>query len=193
MLLFLCCCTTTSVPNGKQQTTEKAVQLNPIQQLKQGFLLVRLRSIEKQMEVLRYNRKRTEAYRLRNKTKAQNAYIIKAFSENFTFAPVYFFYSKHSRRIRANQLDSIILDNELLPVDNSIIENRPFLVAEFSEIQPPADGAGLSALIVMDNQLHQLKKPFPYYVRTSILGEEGMEQAAVKLLEERLKTYASKQ
>ncbi len=181
-------CITTAVSPSTTETVENEVT-PPIERLKEGFLLVRLRSIEKQMAALRYRRRRTDAYRLRNETKQKNAYTVNAFTEHFDFAPVYFFYSKHSGKIRSNQLDSIVLSNEMLPVAAGRLEGKPFLVAEFAEIQPPANGAGLPALIVLDAQLHQLEDPFPFYVRTSVLGEEGLETEAVKKLNDNLHQY----
>ena len=90
--------------------------------------------------------------------------------KHYDFSPVYFFYSTESKLVRAGQLDSVILDRELLPFPLDGLEKKPFLVAEFAEVQPPSSGAGLPALIVMDNQLIQLTEPFPYYVRTNFLG-----------------------
>lgn len=186
--LILSSCSTTA-PLPKDQISEKSVDLSPIKKLKDGFLLVRLRSIEKQMEMLRFKRQRSAAYQLRTETKKKNAQIVKAFSNSFSFAPVYFFYSKYSRQIRMNSLDSIVLDDELLPVNYDLIKDKTFLVAEFAEIQPPADGAGLPALILRDEQLNQLKKPFPFYVRTSILTGESMEKSAVEQLQLNLENY----
>jgi uncharacterized protein with von Willebrand factor type A (vWA) domain len=61
-------CITTAVSPSTTETVENEVT-PPIERLKEGFLLVRLRSIEKQMAALRYRRRRTDAYRLRNETK----------------------------------------------------------------------------------------------------------------------------
>lgn len=162
---------------------------DPIQDVKKGFLLVRLRSVDNQIEILRSQRRRTEAERVRVNAKLENAKIVKAFKESFDFCPVYFFYSKFSGQVRSGNLDSIILDNQFLIVPKDKLEGKAFLVAEFANIQPPADGAGLPALIVMDSHLTQLKDPFPFYVRTTILGEEGMENKAVAILNENLKQH----
>ena len=186
---FLVSCASTAVPKS-EDITARTIELGPpIDQLKEGFLLVRLRSVEKQMQILRQKGKRTASYRLRNEAKLKNALVVKAFSENFKFAPVYFFYSKHSGKIRLNELDSIVVGDDFLPIEQELLKDKTFLVAEFAEIQPPANGAGLPALIVMDNQLHQLKKPFPFYVRTAVLGDEEIEALAVKQLEKNLQQH----
>lgn len=196
LLIFFSClifCVGCSVPativTPDSNPVEVAEKESQIEQLKDGFLLVRLRSIEKQLQMLRYRRERTAAYRLRNETKKTNAHIVQAFHENYDFSKVYYFYSKHSGRIRKHELDSIVLDYEMLPVDSALIADKSFLVAEFAEIQPPAEGSGLPALIVRDEQLIQLKKPFPFYVRTAVLGDDSQEVAAVKQLNKQLKEF----
>ncbi len=182
VLLFLGSCVTPTVINEEESTDH-------ILNLENGFLLVRLRNVDKQIAILRQRRQRTEANRLKLRTKKENAKTLRAFRDHFDHCPVYFFYSHHSRRIREMRLDSVILDRELLPAPRELWEGKKFLAAEFANIQPPADGAGLPALIVMDQNLKQLKDPFPYYVRTTILGEENREEDAVKLLNDNLKVF----
>ena len=174
-------------------TTIKPVQSTPgqhIQALKDGFLLVRIRSSSQKIQALRRMGHRTEANRLRNQQKYTNANIVKAFRTNFDFCPVYYFYAEHSKQIRAGQLDSLVLEYDLLPVAKEKIQQKPFLVAEFAAIQPPSNGAGLPGLIVLDQTLKQLEEPFPYYVRTGILGEENAEMQAVELLNEKIRGFA---
>ena len=175
-------------------TTIKPVQTSPgqhIEALKDGFLLVRIRSSSQKIQALRRMGRRTEANRLRNQQKYTNANIVKAFRSNFDFCPVYFFYAAHSKQIRDGQLDSLVLEYDLLPVAKDKIYQKPFLVAEFAVIQPPSNGAGLPGLIVLDQSLKQLEDPFPYYVRTGILGDENAEMQAVALLNEKIKWFAA--
>ena len=160
-----------------------------IRNLHDGFLLVRLRSVDRQVALLRQRRQRTQANRMRVQQKLVNGRIVKAFRDNFDFCPVYFFYSNNSRAVIDHNLDSLVLDHQMLPVEPGLLAGKKFLAAEFADIQPPADGAGLPALIVMNDQLRQLADPFPYYVRTTVLGKEDMEENAVKMLNEKLATY----
>ena len=160
-----------------------------IQQLKNGFLLVRLRNVDRQVALLRQRRQRTQANRIRVQQKLVNGRIVKAFRDHFDFCPVYFFYSNNSASVINGDLDSMVLDHQMLPVEPELLAAKKFLAAEFADIQPPADGAGLPALIVMNDRLRQLTDPFPYYVRTTVLGKEDMEENAVKLLDEKLTAY----
>ena len=160
-----------------------------IRNLKQGYLLVRLRNVDRQVALLRQRRQRTQANRIRVQQKLTNARIVEAFRDHFDFCPVYFFYSNNSRNVIERSLDSLVLDHQMLPVDSGLLTDKKFLAAEFADIQPPADGAGLPALIVMNDELRQLADPFPYYVRTTVLGKEDMEDNAVRLLNEKLTAF----
>lgn len=191
-LLFLllgCFILTDCTTITKVDAVEKGYYIN---QLHQGILLVRLRDYQQMITALRSRGQRRQAEKLRNEQKFKNNRIVRAFRNGFDFCPVYFFYSSDSKSIREGQLDSLILDWELIPVEQSVYEGKPFLVAEFAEVQPPSNGAGLPALIVLNDQLVQLTDPFPYYIRTTFLGEEDLELNAVKKLNEKLDLHAEK-
>ena len=169
--------------------TLQNLQIDYINQLKDGFLLVRLHSVENKIIALQARGQRSEANRTKVAQKMENARIVKAFHEHFDFCPVYFFYSKESKKIKDNQLDGVVLNRQFLPVAQEQIAEKQFLIADFARIQPPADGAGLPALIVLNQQLIQLSKPFPFYIRTTMLGETDMEVNAVKELNQNLQDF----
>src|SRR5690606_16723801 len=110
----------------------------------------------------------------------------------FDFAPVYFFYSDQSRPIRKGQMDSVTFLNDSLEPDNAIrFKGAGFLIAEFGRVSQDTARAvdqysvrstpegtelrenyygganlGFTALVIRSEDFVQLRKPFPYYVRT---------------------------
>lgn len=169
----------------RQQAKIKATA--NIQQLKKSVLLVRLSEKKNTINAMKKVGKDKLAAKTKHKQREKNKKIIAAFLSNFDFCPVYFFFSDDSKYIRNKQLDSVIFLNENLEHDTSIkVNTRTFFTAELGVTEPDTTnyssetyfdkgkksttyyGAGeisLSALIIKDDQIYQLGKPFPYYVR----------------------------
>ncbi|MFI5220239.1 MAG: hypothetical protein ACHQNT_12200 [Bacteroidia bacterium] len=163
-----------------------------IDHLKDGVLLVRLQTKENGITALRKMGNNEFADIIMEKQLQQNKEIISAFKNNFTFCPAYFFLSNYSDSVLSKQINGIVfLDDNLQPDTTVKLNNRKFLTAEFGIIeQDPAkyfsgyyyyqgenglerrsayDGGPdlrFGALKIMNDKLVQLKRPFPYYVRT---------------------------
>ncbi|WP_027420085.1 hypothetical protein [Crocinitomix catalasitica] len=121
-----------------------------------------------------------------------NKKIVEAFQNNFDFCPTYFFFSDYSSSIRKGDFNNVeFLNEKLLPDTTILLSNRSFLIAEFGRIEQDTakyfDGYyytsgdnGLErktsyyggpnmrfgALVIKNDQFMQLRRPFPYYVRT---------------------------
>jgi hypothetical protein len=162
-------------------------------QLKNGSLLVRLMTKEMSISALRKYGKNSEADAMQKKQADFNRTIIKAFRANFTVCPVYFFYSTYSQDVKQQQFNKVIFLNDSLVEDLTIqLKNNSFLVADFSTIEQDTStfyshetyepnsnfgmktvkrsyggpSFGFDALIIRSEKLIQLRRPFPYYVRT---------------------------
>jgi len=173
-----------------QQAQEIMVQ--QIMQLKDGVLLVRLQTRENSIRVLNQAGKTEQADKIKNRQRKYNMKIYAAFKECFTFCPIYFFFSNYSDSIRNGHAGGIVFLNENLEADTGIkLGNSKFLTAEFGALEKDTTkyftgqylyagehglerrnqfstgpNFGFPALKIMSDQLVQLKKPFPYYVRT---------------------------
>ena len=173
------------IKKAKQEAKLKAKE--QISQLHNGILLVRLSTRKKSIAAMRKANKNELANKTENKLRKKNIEIISAFKSNFDFCPVYFFYSDYSKYVRKNQLDSVVFLNDSLQPDSNIkVANKKFLTAQFGTTEPDTktyssythfdkgektttyyggSALTLNALVMKNNQLEQLRKPFPYYVR----------------------------
>lgn len=157
-----------------------------------GALLVRLQTKKASIDGLRERGNFGMADKIEEEQKELNQKIVNGFKSNFDFCKTYFFYSHYSKYVKQGQLDSVVFLDKNLEVDTSIsVGNNRFLTAEFGKTkQAPGkyyenyetiktDGGvttrntyygephmGFRALIIKDDQFVQLRKPFPYYVRT---------------------------
>lgn len=147
-----------------------------INQLKNGALLVRLQTKNKSISALRKNGNDKLADKIETEQKSRNMEIVSAFKAGFNFCPVYFFFSDDSQNIRERQFDKVVfLSKSLLPDTTIKFTKDHFLTAEFGT----TDGdTSFGALIIKSDQLIQLKRPFPYYVRT--FGSLPIKRSAYK-------------
>ncbi len=160
--------------------SNKTIAKKQINQLHDGALLVRLITKTKTITTLKNagNYKMADEIELEQST--LNKRIILAFRNHFKFCPVYFFYSDYTEAVKNNEINKIIFLNDDLQLDPEILfKEDKFLTAEFSLI----DDADFEALIIKDNQFVQLKRPFPFYVRTfdSIWNDKKLNQVIVTL------------
>ena len=138
---------------------------NHIAILKKGALLVRLNTNK---HLINYYVNSLELEKANNefeKQKKENKNIIKGFQQEWSFCPVYFFYSNHYLDIKQNQFENSFKDINQTPLNNSEKENLKdnFLIAYFGE---NPGSVSFDALVLTTKELKQLHKPTPRYVRT---------------------------
>lgn len=146
-----------------------------IVELRNGVLLVRLRTQENAIKQLQKTDKRL-ADALRKNQYKENKQLADAFRKDFNFCPVYFFYSTDSEKLLNGEMKGLLL-NEGLEKDTTVrLPEKPVFVAEITNIEEfrpeqfPAQteaNAEMSfrALVIRDSKLNQLASPFPYYVK----------------------------
>jgi hypothetical protein len=189
----------------KRQLNDSAKQ--QITRLKNGVLLVRLKTNENVVNALRKSGKADLADKVVENQKLFNQNIVSAFKENFTFCPVYFFYSNYSKEVKEGRFQQIVFLNESLQPDDKIqFPGKSFFVADFgtveqdtatyyshSGIEPDGNFSvkkadyyyggpsfGYDALIIRNDQLIQLRHPFPYFIRTR--GSHPKKKVIVKVV-----------
>nr|NQU93271.1 hypothetical protein [Bacteroidota bacterium] len=176
----------------QKKTSPKAIARAQILDLKNGTLLVRLKTSTPKIEALKKSGKNELAEKTQKRQEKENRAIITAFSERFNFCKVGFFYSDNSLKVKNRIFDGILLNDSLQP-DTAIYihPEESFFIAEFGNTEqdttqnfshyskatsqegrgrePVYYGGtnfGINALIIRDENFDQLQNPFPYYIRT---------------------------
>ena len=136
-----------------------------LENLKNGMLLVRLQTSQKQIEAMVDKGLEEEAELLRQEQYEENKESILAFSQVFDFCPVYFFYADKSEAIRDKQLAGNIFNSDLVVLQS--VSELPdfFLTAEFAE----TPNLKIDGVVIMDEQMLPLEAPFPFYQREHII------------------------
>jgi hypothetical protein len=164
-----------------------------IDQLKNGALLVRLKTKTTTINALRKAGANARAEEIQRQQTEFNLNVIAAFRKNFNFCPIYFFYSDDSDNIRKKQFDQVTFLNDSLHADQAIKFNgKEFLTADFGTVEQDTakyfshnsyepDGNfsvkkedhynggpsfSYEGLIIRNDKFIQLRHPFPYFVRT---------------------------
>ncbi|MFT4602356.1 MAG: hypothetical protein ACI857_002542 [Arenicella sp.] len=177
---------------GKEYQNRRLRSALQVLDLKKGALFVRIRTKNKEVEYLRKYGREKEALKIETERAKLNSNIIRAFTSNFDFCPVYFFYSEDSKNIRLRQFDKVQFIDSTLKHNPSIQPTADcFFTAELGTVQADTakfftgyvvheteNGlaekptyvkgpvAGFKAIAVMSDQFIQLVHPFPYYVRS---------------------------
>lgn len=194
--------------NSKAQKTKKRdlvkVAENQILGLKNGVLLVRLQSSSNSILALKKRSHNQAAARIEAEQKAENKAIIAAFKEYFPFCKVYFFMADSSEKISNREFENLFV-NQNLKLDTSIHLPKEtfFLIAEYCKLESEINyipdsvnaaniyGTEMSfpVLSLKDENLNQLKRPFPFYTKTTILGQRKSKKQSVKDLNKKLTKY----
>jgi hypothetical protein len=144
-----------------QSSREKAAA--EILMLKNGALLIKLKTSENAINGLISAGRTAEAEKLREDQMSRNKEIAKAFTEQITFCKTYFFYSGNTNSIKNGDFGSLM--NGSLEKD-STFNTINYLIAEFGESQT----SKIEGLLIEDRNLVQLGSPFPSFIRTNKAG-----------------------
>lgn len=150
-----------------------------IQLLKNGALLVRLKTNANTINRLKAAGNMDLATQVERETYLNNKAIVRAYIKEFNFCPVYFFNSDCSDSVKHKNLANIFVDSNLV-INKSIVCNVSFyLVAEQGSIYNSSLGIVTEAqapkavergtpskevfMVVKNRYFIQLHKPFPYF------------------------------
>lgn len=159
--------------------TNRDVAIQQITALREGALVVRLKTNDKSVEAYRRNGQNEIAERIIADRKAQNRKIAEAFRKEFDFCKVYFIYASSTTDLLEGK-QGIFL-NDTLALDASIqLTDSFFLIAEYGAVtanmrgdeyhykninktEATSNATTSSAVFLSDTNLVQLKEPFPFY------------------------------
>ncbi len=184
--------------NKKRLRKESYRQINQkkskeqIRQLRNGTLLVRLKTSKSKISALRKIGEIAKADKIEKQQEIENKKIISAFNKDFNFCNVVFFFSNKSKNIVNREFENIFL-NDNLKIDNSIKidTNNSIFIADFSRTHQDTTkyfshysydhkkdkglrkvenyfggtNFGLDEMVIKDDNFIQLNKPFPFYTK----------------------------
>lgn len=145
-----------------------------------GALLVRLKTNANTINRLKTAGNSDLATQLHLETEVGNKIIMASYLKEFTFCPVYFFYSHRSDSVKQKKLNGILLDT-LLEENSNIVCNASFyLIAEEGPVYNSSLGLVSEAeatiavekgsagrdnvpIVIKNRYFIQLHKPFPYF------------------------------
>ncbi len=184
--LFAIALSLPSLPNASAQGSaaqaarqQRAVQA--INDLKDGCLLVRLPSkYNKLRELERLSASKSVSEAAQKRMREQylttlserdsfNARLMTAFTSQYHFSDVLFFYDTSSVQVKERKLDKLFLNAELQPELDYPDPAKPFLILRLGTTDPSVT-SGIEAMVVMDAQFADLERPFPYYIKLKSLG-----------------------
>lgn len=140
---------------------------NYIRQLKDGVVLVRLKTSNLQVAKLIELGKVEEAKEKVILQQEKNLKIVKSFSKYFNFCKVYFFYSNNSELVKQKKTEGIFLDLNL-NVDSSIKLNEVnVFIVDIGDLFFDAFSSHSEGIGIMNQDFELLVKPFPYYIGKS--------------------------
>lgn len=174
----------------KKVNTRQSVE--QIQKLKNGVLIIRLKTSNSTINAFRERGREEEAQKVEEKVKESGLELIKAFKKNFDFCDFYFVASTYTIPLKEKNFKEVIFFNEKMEIDSSIKPDLSnFLIAEYGSVESDTNsyyqgsyvnrgGEGLEkrdtysesgsfgyeALIIRDDHFMQLASPFPYNIRT---------------------------
>lgn len=148
-----------------------------IDEIKNSFVLVRLKSSQKKVQYLKLNNRDSEVNEEIAKIEKENEEIKKAFREEYKFSDFYFFDSSDYANIKSRAFDKVEITDrdDNLVNDKSFLENDFYIISfegayetQFVKTNPDGtrDAAGgtkrQAEVAVLDHEFIQLIKPFPY-------------------------------
>jgi hypothetical protein len=157
----------------------RTVAYQQIKDLKNGALVVRLKTNDKSVLAYRQSGRNDIAERMIADRETQNKKIIHSFRSFFDFCPVYFILTKNTNDLKLGNHQIFL--NDTLALDTSIyLKENFYLLAEYGNVmanervdeyrykgvyttQESSSVVGQSALVMLDTANTQLKEPFPFY------------------------------
>lgn len=170
----------------------KRIAGRQIRQLRDGALLVRLKTSEPTIRAMKSKGMHYEAEQTQKQQRMENVALIRAFNQFYTFSEVRFFMSHDSKKVKAKEFEGIFVNDSLEVDSNLFVRNRRHIfIAEYADIEPDTAvffshyewqstgdfsqiqvpqyyGSGVNsfmALVLRDEKFEQLHRPFPYYSR----------------------------
>ncbi|MCX7728480.1 MAG: hypothetical protein N2203_03310 [Bacteroidia bacterium] len=146
-----------------------------------GALIVRLKSNKKAIDLLKRENKLTAAKEIEKQTYQLNKLIVRAFYKHYNFSKLYFIYDYSSDSLLKGYKKGFFLDTNLNRNTDIEMKEKFYLIAEKDKIVqssigfvPEHEASKVSetgapvkdvAIVIKNKYGHQLKSPFPYYIK----------------------------
>ncbi len=135
------------------------------------LILITLKTDLNRLEIIKQKGFVEEAKKIENKIKKQHSKIKSDF-KNFTYCPIYFYYSHHEDSLIQNNtfLNQVFNTNDsFITNQNHIksIQQKKFIILEYNTLSN--ENLSIPAIIFYNNKKEIFSKPCTYYVRTSFL------------------------
>ena len=138
-----------------------------IHQLKEGAVLVRLKTSKLQVSKLIEMGRKEQAKEKVALQREINLEIVRAFSKEYNFCEVYFFFSNNSELVKEKKTDGIFLDLNL-KVDKAIkLNEKNLFIVDIGDLYFDAFSSYSEGIGIMNANFELLVKPFPYYIGRS--------------------------
>lgn len=161
-----------------------------ISNLKKGALLVSLKSKKNTIKAFEAKGLNERAEMLREEQTLKNKEIINAFNEKYDFSDVYYFYDFDSRAVKEGDLKGVMLNEELEKDDGIVPESGSYYIARVGNVYSETFQDDISGIVIMDRNMEQLEKPFPFYVKKRVFFVvERTIPEMVEILNEKLSKY----
>ncbi len=145
----------------------------------EGALLVRLKTNANTISRLKAAGNIDLATQVERQTALANKIVVASYLREFTFCPVYFFYSNRSDSVKHKKLTGILVDTNMVENPSVICNANFYLIADGGEVYnsslglvseseaPKAIENGSPSrdapIIIKNRYFIQLHKPFPYF------------------------------
>ncbi len=146
-----------------------------------GALVVRLKSNKKAIDILFKKNQIKAANELKKSTFNQNKIIVDAFLKYYNFSKLYFIYDYSSDSLRKGWRKGFFLNAQLTRDSSIVMREKFYLIAEQGELVQSSIGlipdslaaketergtpVKQVAIVIRNKYGHQLKHPFPYYIK----------------------------
>lgn len=162
-----------------RQDKPKAIAFEQIRSLKQGALIIRLKTRQNNIDAYRNAGLDDIADRIEKEQRTENLYMVRAFKNFYTFSEVYFMYIHGTDSFLNGAYSGLFLDSNLVIDPSLSFSDTNFLFLERGPVKSKVmvDGRQMKegftydpnsaisdALVVKDRNGNQLFAPFPYYI-----------------------------
>jgi hypothetical protein len=164
----------------QDSATNRNTALRMINELRKGFLVVKLKFNERSIEAYRNSGKKKIAERLEAEQRKLNLEILQGFRKMFSFCPVYFIKASDCTRFAKGE-KVMFLDDSLRPSPAISAPDSFFVFAEFGTlmeneridensykgVKTTKEGStpvSYTAIFMTDREHRQLREPFPFKV-----------------------------
>ncbi|MES2565358.1 MAG: hypothetical protein V4565_00730 [Bacteroidota bacterium] len=179
-----------------------------------GALLVRLKTNANTIAKLKTAGNIDLATQVERETMLKNKTIIASYQQEFTFCPVYFFYSNFSDSVKHKNIQGIFVDSNLLVNPNIVCNATFYLIAEADKVYnsslgivPESEASKAiesgtptreAAIVLKNRYFIQLHKPFPFFqikgnTEPSIMISHNVAYFNLSELQSQVKKYMSSQ